>query len=65
METYDIRKTVRPCTRPGRAGSLIEVPTLQEIYLLDPRRTESAQLRTILRQPVTAAHGQVAVLGTR
>jgi hypothetical protein len=33
------------------------VPTGQhhEIYLSDPRRTESAKLRTILRQPVAAA----------
>lgn len=29
-----------------------------EIYLSDPRRTEPAKLRTILRQPVTRSHGR-------
>jgi hypothetical protein len=38
------------------ANGLVPVGRHHEIYLSDPRRTEPARLRTILRQPVTAAH---------
>jgi hypothetical protein len=37
------------------ANRLIPTGRHHEIYLSDPRRTEAARLRTILRQPVTAA----------
>ena len=37
------------------AHGLVPTGRHHEIYLSDPRRTEPAKLRTILRQPVTAA----------